>query len=67
MSDDDDAYHLLFSTENIERWKRRELPLEWLEERENILTASCRALSDQLSQMLASADAATINRFNRPL
>lgn len=62
-----DDYEPLFSLENIERWKRRELPLEWLEERKNILTVRCRAQSDQLRKMLASADVATANRLNRPL
>lgn len=67
MSDDDDAYYTLFPTEDIERWKRRELPPIWLEQQKNILTARCRAQSEELNKMLASADAATINRFNRPL
>lgn len=67
MIEDDDADSPLFSTEDIERWKRRELPFEWLEERKNILTARCRAQSDQLGKMLASADVATANRLNRPL
>jgi hypothetical protein len=64
---DDDAYYPLFSTEDIERWKHREQPPEWFEHQTNILTARCRAQSDQLSKMLASADEATTNRFNRPL
>jgi len=62
-----DDYEPLFSLENIERWKRRELPLEWLEQEKNILLARCRAQSNRLSKMLASADIATNNRFNEPL
>lgn len=62
-----DDYEPLFSLENIERWKRRELPLEWLEQEKNILTSRCHARSNQLSKMLASADKATTKRFNRPL
>lgn len=67
MSDDDDAYYTLFPTEDIERWKRRELPPIWLEQQKNILTARCRAQSEELNKMLASADEATTNRFNEPL
>ncbi|WP_406852725.1 hypothetical protein WEU32_02290 [Brevundimonas sp. BH3] len=67
MSDDDDAYYPLFPTEDIERWKRRELPPIWLEQQKDVLLARYRTQSDQLSKMLASADEATINRFNRPL
>jgi hypothetical protein len=67
MSDDDDAYYPLFPTEDIERWKRRELPPIWLEQQKNILTARCRAQSEELNKMLASADEATTNRFNEPL
>ena len=67
MSDDDDAYYPLFPTEDIERWKRGELPPFWLEQQKDVLLARYRTQSDQLSKMLASADAATTNRFNRPL
>lgn len=67
MSHSHDDYEPLYSSENIERWKRREQPPEWLEQQKNILTARCRAQSEELNKMLASADAATINRFNRPL
>ncbi len=51
---DDDAYDLLFSTEDIERWKRRELPPEWLEERKGILLARCQIQATVLKKLLAS-------------
>ena len=52
---DDDAYDLLFSTEDIERRKRRELPQDWL------------AQSAHFKKMLASADPATASRLKKPL
>lgn len=66
MNDDDD-YYPLFSTEDIERWKRRERPPEWLEQQKNILAARCRVQSKSFEKMLASADAATAHRLNRPI
>lgn len=63
MSDDD----LLFSNEDIERWKRREFPHEWLKERKDILLARSRAQSEHFKKMLASADPAMASRLNKPL
>lgn len=64
---DDDAYDLLFSTEDIERWKRRELPNDWLKQQTDILIARCHAQSTELKKLLASADLATASRLNEPL
>lgn len=67
MNDDDDVYGLLFSTQNIERWKRRELPNDWLKQQTDILIARCHAQSAELKEMLASAAPATASRLNEPL
>ena len=67
MSNFPDDYEPLFSLENIERWKRRELPPEWLKMQKEISVARCSAQLDELKKILASADAATANRLNRPL
>lgn len=64
---DDDAYDPLFSTEDIERWKRRELPSDWLKQQTDILIARCRAQSAELKKLLASADSATASRLKEPL
>jgi len=64
---DDDAYDLLFSTEDIERWKRRELPNAWLKQQTDILIARCHAQSAEVKKLLASADPATASRLNEPL
>ena len=64
MNDDDD---LLFSTENIERWKRGEQPRGWLKHQAAILIARCHAQSAELKKLLASADPATASRLNEPL
>lgn len=64
MNDDDD---LLLSTENIERWKRRELPNDWLKQQTDLLIARCHAQSAELKKLLASADPATASRLNKPL
>lgn len=64
MNDDDD---LLFGVDDLERWKRRELPPEWLKGRKHILLARSRAQSEQFKKMLASADPATASRLNTPL
>lgn len=63
---DDDADDLLFSTEDIERWKRRELPNDWLKHQAAILIARCHAQSAELKKLLASADPAT-GRLKEPL
>ncbi len=62
-----DVYGLLFSTQNIERWKRRELPNDWLKQQSDILIARCHAQSAELEKLLASADPATASRLNEPL
>lgn len=67
MSNFHDDYEPLFSLENIERWKRRELPAEWLEMQKKIFVARCSAQLDELNKILASADDETVKRLNRPL
>ena len=67
MSNFHDDYEPLFSTENIERWKRRELPPEWLKMQKKIFVARCNAQFEELNKMLASADEETVKRLNRPL
>lgn len=64
---DDDAYDLLFSTEDIERWKRRELPQDWLAQQTDILIARSRAQSAHFKKMLVSAAPATASRLKKPL
>lgn len=63
VNDDD----LLFSTEDIERRKRRELPQDWLAQQTDILIARSRAQSAHFKKMLASADPATASRLKKPL
>lgn len=41
MNDDD----LLFPVDDLERWKRRELPKDWLVNRQALLLARLRALA----------------------
>lgn len=41
MNDDD----LLFPVDDLERWKRRELPKNWLVNRQALLLARLRALA----------------------
>lgn len=67
MNDDDDVYGLLFSTQNIERWKRRELPNDWLKQQTDILIARSRAQSAHFKKMLVSAAPATASRLKKPL
>ena len=67
MSNFPDDYERLFSMENIERWKRRELPPEWLKMQKEISVARCNAQLDELNKILATADPATVKRLNRPL
>lgn len=67
MSNYHDDYEPLFSLENIERWKRRELPAEWLQMQKEIFLARCRAQLDELNKILASADDETVKRLKRPL
>lgn len=67
MNDDDDADDLLFSNEDIDRWKRRELPPEWLTQRKNILLARCQTQATMLKKLLASADRSMAECFHKPL
>lgn len=64
MSDDDD---LLFGVDDLERWKRRELPPEWLKERKDILLARCQTQATMLKKLLASADRSMTEHIHRPL
>lgn len=64
MSDDDD---LLFSNDNIERWKGRELPPEWLKERKGILFARCQTQSAELRNLIAIAEADLASLLDEPL
>ncbi len=50
MNDDDD---LLFGVDDINRWKRRELPEDWLTNRCDILLARLRATSADCDQLMS--------------
>lgn len=50
MNDDDD---LLFGVDDINRWKRRELPEDWLTNRCDILLARLRAASADCDQIMS--------------
>lgn len=43
MNDDD----LLFPVDDLERWKRRELPKDWLVNRQKLLLARLRGLATE--------------------
>lgn len=64
MSDDDD---LLFPVDDINRWKRRELPEGWLAHQKDVLLARCHAQTARLKKLLASADPETARRLNKRL
>ncbi|QBQ49517.1 hypothetical protein [Brevundimonas naejangsanensis] len=64
MNGADDTDDLLFSNEDIERWKRGEQPEGWLEHRKDVLLARCRA---QTKRLLASSSPATTHPMNQPL
>ena len=57
----------IFGVNDWERYKRGEQPKGWLEARKNLLVARCRAQSENLGEVLVSADAATVERFKEPL
>ncbi|MFC5373807.1 hypothetical protein ACFPIF_14670 [Brevundimonas faecalis] len=43
MNDDD----LLFPMDDLDRWKRRELPKDWLANRQNLLLERLRRLAEE--------------------
>ncbi|KJV37680.1 hypothetical protein VH88_15205 [Brevundimonas sp. KM4] len=53
MNDDD----LLFPMDDLERWKRRELPQDWLAQRQEILIARLRAQAAELQRLGTSGNA----------
>lgn len=63
MNDDD----LLFGVDDLERWKRRDLPQSWLGDQIAVLIARSRTQSPLLHAMLISADPAVDERLNKPL
>lgn len=63
MNDDD----LLFGMDDLERWKKRTLPNDWLEQRMAVLIERQRAQLANLTTLMQSADAATIRRLNERL
>lgn len=64
---DDDYDGLLFSVDDLERWKRRELPPSWLDDQAAVLIARSKAQSAQFQKLLATADPATVSRLKNPL
>lgn len=52
MTDDD----LLFPVDDLERWKRRELPQDWLAKRQETLIARLRATAAELQRLAASGN-----------
>lgn len=63
MNDDD----LLFTVDDLELWKKRALPNDWLEQRMAALIERQRAQSGNLEMLMISAGAATRLRLNAPL
>jgi len=63
MNDDD----LLFSSDDLELWKKRALPGDWLEQRMAMLIERQRAQSARLETLMKTAGAATRRRLNARL
>lgn len=63
MNEDD----LLFSADDLELWKKRALPGDWLEQRMAALGERQRAQTANLERFMKSAGAATRRRLNEPL
>lgn len=63
MNDDD----LLFGMDDLERLKRGEQPVGWLEDRKAVLLARCHAQLAEFQSLLISADPATARRLNKRL
>lgn len=63
MNDDD----LIFGVDDLERWKRRDLPQSWFGDQIAVLIARSRTQSALLQAMLISADPAVDERLNKPL
>lgn len=63
MNDDD----LLFPVDDLDRWKRGELPKDWMDDRYEALQARCRAQTVKLRKLLSSAAPAMHEGLNRLL
>lgn len=63
MNDDDQ----LFSVDDLELWKNRTLPGDWVEQRMAILIERQRVQAANLEMLMISAGAATRRRLNEPL
>ena len=58
---------LLFPVDDLDLWKKRELPEDWLAERMDILIARCQAQSTELAKLLNSSNSALLARLKGPL
>lgn len=63
MNDD----NLLFSVDDLELWKKRVLPSDWLRQRMTILVERQRAQAASFERLMKPAGAATRQRLNEPL
>lgn len=63
MNDND----LLFNIDDLGRWKNRDLPDDWMEQRTAILLARHRAQSESFARLLASVNTATSRRLDREI
>lgn len=63
MNDDDP----LFAVDDLELWKKRTLPRDWLEQRMAVLIERQRAQTSNLERFMKSAGSATRRRLNARL